>query len=94
MCSNDYPHPNSPWPHSRAIIDRDLGGSPADVLAKLVRENVCKLYNLTPPSWQPASLAFALAFRPTVGDAASDVEEASMPELDFTDSTVLSGAGR
>jgi hypothetical protein len=50
MWSNDYPHPNSSWPHSREIIDRDLGGLSEDVLAKLVRENVCRLYNMTPPS--------------------------------------------
>jgi predicted TIM-barrel fold metal-dependent hydrolase len=49
MWSNDYPHPNSSWPHSREIIDRDLGGLPEDVLAKLVRENVCRLYNMKPP---------------------------------------------
>lgn len=50
MWSNDYPHPNSSWPHSREIIDRDLGYLPADVKAKLVRENVCRLYNMTLPA--------------------------------------------
>ena len=50
MWSNDYPHPNSSWPHSREIIDRDLGALSEDVLAKLVRENVCRLYNIMPPA--------------------------------------------
>jgi len=46
MWSNDYPHPNSTWPHSREVIDRDLGHLPAEAQAKLVRENVARLYNL------------------------------------------------
>ena len=40
MWSNDYPHPNSSWPHSRDIIERDLSHLPEDVLAKLVREHL------------------------------------------------------
>ncbi len=46
MWSNDFPHPNSTWPDSRQIIARDLGRLPEAVRAKLVRENVCKLYGL------------------------------------------------
>jgi predicted TIM-barrel fold metal-dependent hydrolase len=46
MWSNDYPHPNSTWPNSRKVIDRDLGHLPADTRAKLVRENVAKLYDI------------------------------------------------
>ena len=49
MWSNDYPHPNSTWPHSREVIERDLGHLPADARAKLVRENVVKLYNMKLP---------------------------------------------
>jgi len=46
MWSNDYPHPNSTWPRSREFIARDLGHLPAEARAKLVRENVARLYNL------------------------------------------------
>jgi uncharacterized protein len=46
MWSNDYPHPNSTWPHSLDVIQRDLGSLPAEKRAKLVRDNVSKLYNL------------------------------------------------
>ena len=46
MWSNDYPHPNSTWPHSREIIARDLGHLSAEARGKLVRGNVARLYNL------------------------------------------------
>jgi predicted TIM-barrel fold metal-dependent hydrolase len=47
MWSNDYPHPNSTWPHSREVIEGDLGHLPADARARLVRRNVADLYKLT-----------------------------------------------
>jgi hypothetical protein len=50
MWSNDFPHPNSTWPNSRRVIERDLGGLPSDVQAKLVRENCLRLYNLRVPA--------------------------------------------
>ena len=50
MWSSDFPHPDSPWPHSRQVIERDLGHLPADVRAKLVRENVARLYDLAVPA--------------------------------------------
>jgi len=46
MWSNDYPHPNSTWPNSLKVIDRDLGHLPAEKRAKLVRDNAAELYNL------------------------------------------------
>ena len=46
MWSNDYPHAASPWPHSRDVIAAELGHLPKEVLRKVVRENVIKLYNL------------------------------------------------
>jgi predicted TIM-barrel fold metal-dependent hydrolase len=49
MWSNDYPHPNSTWPNSRSVIDRDLGHLSEDVRAKLVRENVARLYGMKIP---------------------------------------------
>jgi uncharacterized protein len=50
MWSNDFPHPNSTWPESRQVIERDLGHLPAAERAKLVRDNVVRLYNLTLPA--------------------------------------------
>ena len=55
MWSNDYPHPNSTWPHSRDIIARDLGHLSPEARGKLVRENVARLYNL--PVLSPVALA-------------------------------------
>ena len=50
MWSNDFPHPNSTWPNSRKVIERDLGALPRDVQAKLVRENCIRLYNMRVPA--------------------------------------------
>jgi predicted TIM-barrel fold metal-dependent hydrolase len=49
MWSNDFPHENSTWPHSREWIERELGYLPENVLAKLVRDNVTNLYHLRVP---------------------------------------------
>jgi predicted TIM-barrel fold metal-dependent hydrolase len=46
MWSSDYPHPNSSWPESRAIIERDLGHLDAPVRRHVLSQNVCALYNL------------------------------------------------
>lgn len=50
MWSNDYPHPNSTWPNSRRVIERDLGHLSGETRAKLVRENVVRLYDLAIPT--------------------------------------------
>lgn len=49
MWSNDYPHANSTWPHSREVVARDLGYLPPESRAKLVRENVARLYRMPIP---------------------------------------------
>jgi predicted TIM-barrel fold metal-dependent hydrolase len=56
MWSNDYPHGNSTWPNSHQIVARDLGDLPADTRAKLVRDNVARLYDfkVPPPVEAPA----------------------------------------
>jgi hypothetical protein len=46
MWSNYYPHAASPWPNSRKVIAEELGHLPKEVLRKVVRENVIKLYDL------------------------------------------------
>jgi predicted TIM-barrel fold metal-dependent hydrolase len=53
MWSNDYPHPNSTWPHSRDVIARDLGHLSADVRKKLVCDNVARLFDLKVPAGVP-----------------------------------------
>lgn len=50
MWSNDFPHGNSTWPNSRQVVARDLGDLPAERRAKLVRENVARLYHIPVPS--------------------------------------------
>ena len=50
MWSNDYPHGNSTWPRSREVVARDMGNLPAGARAKLVRENVARLYHIKVPS--------------------------------------------
>jgi predicted TIM-barrel fold metal-dependent hydrolase len=49
MWSNDYPHGNSTWPNSREVIARDIGKFAPDRRAKLLRENVARLYNIRIP---------------------------------------------
>lgn len=46
MWSNDFPHPNSTWPNSRDVIARDMSHLSAGLRAKLVRENVARVYGL------------------------------------------------
>jgi predicted TIM-barrel fold metal-dependent hydrolase len=46
MWSNDYPHPNSTWPKSGEVIERDLGHLAESVKKRLLSENVRDLYSL------------------------------------------------
>jgi hypothetical protein len=46
MWSNDFPHPNSTWPNSLKIIERDLGHLPPEIQRKVVSGNVCRLYDI------------------------------------------------
>ena len=46
MWSNDFPHPNSTWPNSIKIIQRDLGHLPEETQRKVVCDNVCRLYDI------------------------------------------------
>jgi len=57
MWSNDFPHPNSTWPHSRTVIQRDLGHVPDDARRALVCGNVAGLYHLPVPASLPAPVA-------------------------------------
>ena len=50
MWSNDFPHPNSTWPNSRKVIERDLGHLPKEKQTKLLYANVARLYNMESPA--------------------------------------------
>jgi hypothetical protein len=59
MWSNDFPHPNSTWPHSREVIERDLGHLQPAIRAKLVCENVSLLYHIAANELRSAHLTGA-----------------------------------
>jgi len=50
MWSNDFPHANSTWPHSRETIATDLAHLSAEDRTKVLCTNVTSLYKLTPPT--------------------------------------------
>ena len=49
MWSNDFPHGNSTWPNSREIVARDMSTLPEETRAKLLRENLARLYKVPIP---------------------------------------------
>jgi predicted TIM-barrel fold metal-dependent hydrolase len=50
MWSNDFPHGNSTWPHSREIVARDVAHLPDNARARLLGENVARVYRFPIPS--------------------------------------------
>ena len=46
MWASDFPHSDCTWPHSRAVVERDFAGVPAEVKQKIVFSNAAKLYRL------------------------------------------------
>ena len=46
MWASDYPHVDSTWPHSRAIIERTVEGTDAKAVQRMVHDNVRELYGL------------------------------------------------
>ena len=54
MWSNDYPHPGSIWPHSSEVIDHTLGHLNPETMAKVLRENVARVYGMPVPEPMPA----------------------------------------
>ncbi len=46
MWSNDFPHPNTTWPNSQAVITRASATSPTHVQRKILWENAARLYRL------------------------------------------------
>jgi predicted TIM-barrel fold metal-dependent hydrolase len=46
MWASDYPHPDSTWPHSRRVIEAQMGGLPERTRRKLTHDNASALYGL------------------------------------------------
>jgi predicted TIM-barrel fold metal-dependent hydrolase len=46
MWFSDYPHAETTWPDSRAVIDRQMGGVPEDERHQMVAGNAVRLYHL------------------------------------------------
>jgi predicted TIM-barrel fold metal-dependent hydrolase len=46
LWASDYPHPDSAWPNSRRIIDKQMGHLPPEVKRQLTSDNAVALYGL------------------------------------------------
>jgi predicted TIM-barrel fold metal-dependent hydrolase len=44
LWASDYPHTDSTWPHSRAVVARDFADVPGDELRAIVHDNAARLY--------------------------------------------------
>ena len=40
----DYPHCDSSWPRTQAVVEEEIGGLPAEDIRKITWENASKLY--------------------------------------------------
>jgi len=63
MWSNDFPHPNSTWPNSLKVIQRDLGHLSAEKRTKILSATVAKLYGLDLSEFADARLESVTAAR-------------------------------
>ncbi len=46
LWASDYPHSDSTWPHSQAVVARTFAGVPADDVRRMTRDNAAQLYGL------------------------------------------------
>jgi predicted TIM-barrel fold metal-dependent hydrolase len=46
MWASDFPHTDSTWPHSQAVIQKDFAKVPPEVTQKIVAENARRLYRM------------------------------------------------
>ena len=46
MWGSDYPHPDSLWPESHAVLAENLAAISPTVRRKIVCDNAARLYNL------------------------------------------------
>jgi predicted TIM-barrel fold metal-dependent hydrolase len=55
----DYPHCDSTWPRTQAVVEEEIGGLPADDIRKITWENAARLYqHPVPPEIQDDPEAF------------------------------------
>jgi predicted TIM-barrel fold metal-dependent hydrolase len=57
MWSNDYPHPGSIWPYSDEVIARTLGDLSSETQAKVLADNVARVYGMPIPEPMPRTEA-------------------------------------
>ena len=46
LWASDYSHPDSTWPNSRRIVDRQMAHLPPEMRRQLTRDNAAALYGL------------------------------------------------
>ncbi len=46
LWASDYPHPDSTWPNSRRLIDKQMGHLPPETRRQITRDNAAALYGL------------------------------------------------
>jgi len=46
MWGSDFPHPDSLWPHSHEVLDRNLANLPQTARRKIVHDNAAALYDI------------------------------------------------
>ena len=46
MWASDYPHPDSTWPNSRAVVERETAHLSPEMKDAIIRGNARKFYNL------------------------------------------------
>ena len=47
MWGSDYPHPDSTWPFSKEIIEKDTDHLPSEMKKKVIHDNAAALYGLS-----------------------------------------------
>ena len=50
LWATDYPHTDSPWPHSQEVVSNLFGDLPDADRAKIAAENAERLYKLAVPT--------------------------------------------
>jgi uncharacterized protein len=48
LWASDYPHPDSTWPNSREVIDRQMAPLSPETRRRLTHDNAAALYGLNP----------------------------------------------
>jgi predicted TIM-barrel fold metal-dependent hydrolase len=49
MWSTDFPHSRTSWPHSRELLEKEIGFLPEEIIQKVVHDNAVRLYGLKIP---------------------------------------------